>query len=114
MLSRTAKKVLKLAQSSKDRISCQDLKSALNIDFEAAKSACDQLIENGYASEKRYQPMPGQSIFEGIVLTEKGRNSKKYFWANVASFLFKSIFVPVFVAFITAVMTTLAMQWFQG
>ena len=108
MLSKNARKILKIAKKSKEKtVFYPDLKKELEWDYDAIKSACSQLIQADLADEKYHSPIPGQKVPWGIVLTERGRNSKKYFWFDVFSFLFKSIAVPIFVSIITAIITTI-------
>lgn len=106
MLSRNAKKVLVITKGT-GKSAYLDLKKQLGWEFDDVRSACLQLIEAGLAVEKDYAPMPGHRAAWGIVLTEEGRNSKKYFWAKAGAFLFKSIAVPIAVAAITAFITAL-------
>lgn len=109
MLSKDAKALLHLAQKQTDKkVECQKMKTELGWDFDKIKSVISQLVAAGLAYEKYYSPMLGSRVLWGIVLTEEGRNSKLYFWTNVGNFLFKSIAVPIVVAFITALLTSLA------
>ena len=78
--------------------------------YEKAKSVGDQLIAQGFAKERYCHPMPGATLFSGVVLTEEGRYSRTYFWSKVGSFLFKSIAVPI----VVAIATTLITLWIQG
>ena len=78
--------------------------------YEKAKSVGNQLIAQGFAREKHTYPMPGATLFSGVVLTEEGRYSRTYFWSKVGSFLFKSIAVPI----VVAIATTLITLWIQG
>ena len=116
MLSKNARTILKIAKSSEEqKVAYLELKAQLSWDFDKVKSAGDQLISAGLASEKYYSPIPGQRVLWGVVLTEKGRNSRKYFWVSVGEFLFKSIAVPIVVAFITALITAIVtMKVVQG
>ncbi len=115
MLSKNAKAVLHMGQKSeKKQLAYLDLKKELNWEFEDVRSACKQLIDADMAYERDYSPMPGHRLPWGIVLTERGRNSRKYFWAGIGEFLLQSIAVPIIVAIITAVVTTLITLWLQG
>lgn len=114
MLSKEAHTILKVAKDNPEKkIAYLELKERLNWDYDKVKSAGNQLVDKGLAVEKYYSPMPGSSVLWGIVLTEEGRNSKQYFWANVGNFLFKSIAVPIVVAIVTAIVTTLITLWIQ-
>lgn len=109
MLSKDAKKLLRFAKKEDgQKVEYKRIKSEFGWDFDKVKSVVTQLVSAGLANEKYQSPMPGCRVLWGLVLTEEGRNSKKYFWARVAEFLFKSIAVPIVVAFITAILTTLA------
>lgn len=115
MLSKDAHMVLKIAKrTSEKKIAYLELKKQLNWDFDRIKSAGNQLIKFGLASEKYYSPVPGSNVLWGIVLTEEGRNSTKNFLARIGSFLLKSVAVPIVVAVITAAITTLITLWIQG
>lgn len=106
--------MLNFAKGTDDKaVSYLALKEQFNWDYDAVKSAGSLLVENGLAEEKYHRPVPGQQVLWGIVLTEKGRNSKKFFWAAVCSFLLKSVAVPIAVSFATSVLTTLAIQQLQ-
>lgn len=107
MLSKNARRIFEIAKSSEgEKISYIGLEKQLGWDFDKVQSAANQLIEAGLADNKYYSPLPGRGeILWGIVLTEEGRNSRAYFWAKVGAFLFKSIAVPIFVAFATALIT---------
>ena len=107
MLSKNARKVLKIAKkTTKKAISYADLVKKLGLDFGAVRSAGNQLIENELATEKYHAPTPGKEVLWGISLTEKGRNSRKYFWVGIIKFLFNSIVVPIAVSIITTILTT--------
>lgn len=111
MLSKEARTVLKAAKGNPEKkIAYLELKERLNWDYDKVKSAGNQLIDKGLAVEKYYSPMPGRSVLWGIVLSEEGRNSKKYFWFRIADFILKSVAVPMAVS----VATTLATLWLQG
>lgn len=109
MLSKDAKALLRLAQKQPDKkVEYKSMKSELGWDLDKIKSVISQLVAAGLAYEKYYSPMVGSRALWGIVLTEEGRNSKLYFWTNVGKFLFKSIAVPIVVAFLTALITSVA------
>ena len=108
MLSRNSRKIFALIKQTENKqYAYFDLKKELGWDHDAVRSACQQLINSGLAIETEYSPMPGHRLPWGIVLTEEGRHSKKYFWAKAGAFLFKSIAVPIAVAAITAFITAL-------
>ena len=109
MLSKNARKTLRYAKRTCEKtVSFSVLQERFDWDFNTAQSACTQLIESGYAYNDYSRPYPGHELVCGIVLSEKGRNSTKYFWYSVGTFLIKSILVPIGVSFITALLTTLA------
>lgn len=111
MLSKKAHFMLKTAKSTPEKkIGYLDFKKKTNWDYDSIKSAGNQLVERGLATEKYYSPIPGNSVLWGIVLSEEGRNSKKYFWFRIADFILKSVAVPMAVS----VATTLATLWLQG
>lgn len=106
MLSKEARFMLKIVKDTPEKkIGYLDFKKQTGWDYDSVKSAGNQLVTNGLATEKYHSPIPGNSILWGIVLTGEGRNSRKYFWAKIANFLFKSIAVPIIIAFFTALIT---------
>lgn len=106
MLSKEARFMLQTAKAaSEKKIGYLDFTKRMNWDYDRIKSAGNQLIANGLATEKYHSPIPGNPVLWGIVLTEEGRNSRKYFWIRITNFLFKSIAVPIIVAFFTALIT---------
>lgn len=109
MLSKDAKALLHLAQKQPDKkVEYKSMKSEFGWDLDKIRSVISQLVAAGLAYEKYYSPMIGSRALWGIVLTEKGRNSKLYFWTKICEFMFKSIAVPIAVAFFTALITSLA------
>ncbi len=115
MFSRNERKIFELAKRSKqNKVSYQEMKDSIGIGHDDAKSACNSLIEKGYASEKYYSPIPGSSIPWGIVLSEKGRHRLRYVIELFISFLVKSVIVPIVVAFITTLITIWLTGFFGG
>lgn len=111
MLSRDSKIVLRAAKHAKgQQVSYTDMKKTMGWEYDKARSVAQQLIDEGYALEKKHSPMPGSSIPWGIILSEKGRNNVKYFFATIGDFLLKSIATPILVAFLT----TLVTLWIKG
>lgn len=115
MLTKNAKIVFQLALKSDNKVSYKDIKKCFDWDHDTAKSACAQLINSNLAIENSYPTVPGgHPVPWGISLTEEGRNHRKYFVEKLCSFLVKSVAVPIAVAFVTAILTTLAIgQWLR-
>lgn len=111
MLSRNAKKVLKLAKKNKDqKISYDALKQILAWDYDKIHSACDQLIQQNLVKEKQGLIIPGRAYTSsawGVVLTEKGRHRWKYIAEDAWMFTFKSVIIPIVVSAITALITAI-------
>lgn len=107
MLTKDAKSILKFANAGSGKLSYTDIQNHLSCDFDKAKSICDHLINEGYATERMHHPLPGSEISWGISLTEKGRNRKKFFLANWGLFILKNFAIPIIVSIITAAITTL-------
>lgn len=106
MFSKNERNIIRLISKSKqNKISYYEAKKSLGIECDDVKSACNSLISKGYAEEKSYAPMPGSLVPWGIVLSEKGRHRFRYAIESVASFLFRSILVPIIVAFATTLIT---------
>ena len=111
MLSKDARRVLHILRKSPDySMEFSDMQQRMDWNFTKAKSVGDQLVAQGFAKERYCHPMPGATLYSGIVLTEEGRYSRTYFWSKVGSFLFKSIVVPIIVAFVTTLITL----WLRG
>lgn len=109
MLSKNAKKVLKIVQKSESyKIAYFDLKKQLGWDIDQVRSACNQLIMDDLAAEKSSIAIPGTPPSPwGIVLQEKGRYRWKYIMVDCAKFILKSIIVPVIVSALTTLITLL-------
>lgn len=110
MLTKDAKSVLKESIRQSGKLSYRDIQESQSCDFDKAKSLCSLLITEGYATEKMYHPLPGQEVSWGIILTEKGRNRRKFFLANLAMFFLKNFAIPIVVSIITAILTTAAIS----
>lgn len=111
MFSKNERDVLDLAKkSNKNKISYQEAAESLGIEHDDVKAACNSLIAKGYAEEKSYSPMPGSCVAWGIVLSEKGRHRFRYAVEALFSFMFRSILVPIIVAFVTTLITI----WITG
>ena len=109
MLTKNAKSVFQLALKSDNRVSYKDARKCFGWEHDVAKSACTQLINSKLAIETSYPVIPGGNpVPWGISLTEEGRHHRKYFFEKLLSFLIKSVAVPIVVAFITTVLTTIA------
>lgn len=109
MLSKNAKKVLKLLKKSDNqKISYYELNTALGWNTDKVQSACNQLIEERLATEKNitFPPNKAQGAW-GIVLTERGRYYRKYIMEDIAKFILKSILVPIIVSLLTTLITLL-------
>ena len=110
MLSKDARKILHIMRKTLDgEMEFSTMQDRMGWNYEKAKSVGDQLIAQGFAREKQSRAM-GVVLFSGVVLTEEGRYSRTYFWSKVGSFLFKSIAVPIVVAFLTTLITL----WLRG
>lgn len=118
MLSKNAKTVLKLARkTSNQKISYGDLLEALQWDYERIHSACNQLIDRGYAKEKPGLNIPGRPNLThpwGIILKEEGRQPWRYTLEKICTFMVKSIFVPIIVSIITTLVTLLISELLQS
>ena len=111
MLSKNEREIFRLAKDSKEnKIKYSKAQELLNLSFDDVKSACKSLISKNLAEEKHYSPHPGSWIPWGIVLSERGRHRIRYAIEDFISFLFKSILVPIVVAFITTLFTI----WLNG
>ena len=111
MLTKNAKTVYKITKKSKGcRSTYEDLEAKLNWDNDTLQSACNLLIDMGIAKTdyKAYVTSSGsQSVPCGIVLTEKGRNLRKYNQKSALEFVIGSILVPMLVA----IATTIALRY---
>lgn len=107
MLSKDAKTALKTAKAKNGQLSYKDIQALFGCDSNKAKSICDHLINEGYATERTHHPLPGSEISWGISLTEKGRNSRKFFWSAFGMSFLKDIAIPVVVSIVTAIITTI-------
>lgn len=111
MLSRNAKKVLRLAKRKPDKsVDYAAIMKTLGMDHGSAVSACHQLISAGFAEETVSHPLPGSAVPSGIFLTEEGRNSRKTKLYSVLDRLIFSVIVPI----IVAIVTTLITLWLEG
>lgn len=115
MFSKNERDILKLISKSKQsKISYHEAKESIGIEYDDVKSACSSLISKGYAEEKYYSPMPGSLVPWGIVLSEKGRHRFRYAVETFASFVFRSVLVPIIVAFATTMITIWVTGYFSG
>lgn len=109
MLTKNTKIILKILKKSNNKTcTYRELEKQTKWDYNEVKSACNQLIESGLATETFHAPVPyaGQIPWE-VVLTEEGRNTKKYFWAKISISFVKTVLIPIAVAVITSIITTI-------
>lgn len=115
MFSKNEHDILNLAKKSKkNKISYQEAAESLCIEHDDVKAACNSLIAKGYAEEKSYAPIPNSTVAWGIVLSEKGRHRFRYAVESLFSFMFRSILVPIIVAFATTLITIWITGYFGG
>lgn len=82
MLSPNASRVLKKARKSVEkRVGYNELESEYKWTRADAQSACNQLIEKGYAKATVNHGTHGEELSSGIVLTEEGRYKRYRFFA---------------------------------
>ena len=111
MLSKNERNIFKLAKkSNENKVEYTDAQKSLKLSRDDVQSACNSLISRGLAEEKKYSPTHGSWIPWGIVLSEKGRHRARYALEEFLSFLFRSILVPIVVAFLTSLITI----WLTG
>lgn len=111
MLSKNERKIFRLAKTSKvNKIEYSMAQETLGLSYDDVQAACKSLISRGLAEEKKYSPSHGAWIPWGIVLSEKGRHRVRYAVESLCSFLFRSILVPIIVAFLTTLITI----WLTG
>lgn len=111
MLSNNAKAVYKYLLAAPDHErSYNSIQLELHLSWNDVESACRMLVEHDLAFYKAYT---GSSP-NAVVLNENGRHRATFDMNRLGSFLFKSVLVPVIVAIITAIATTLITQHLFG
>lgn len=102
MLSKNASRIYQsLKKADENELSYNDLMSQFDMEYNSVYSACQQLVSHRFAREINYSP----SAPWGIGLTEEGRNKGRYYATLICRFLFKSVVVPIVVAFVTTLIT---------
>lgn len=80
----------------------EDLANAIGHSYEDTSAAAYHLSESGYLQSIR----ASTGLLVGYKLSHKGQYYKAFHMEKILSFLLKSIFVPIVVAFITALLTS--------
>lgn len=116
MLDALSKKVLKYMQTSSDTPSedlydfhddLEKIAIAVSSDKESVRAAVRYLEENGYI---KYMGTSDKPVI-WFYLDHKGLQSDEFERLELVSFLKKSVFTPIIVAFLTSVLTVNLWPW---